>query len=36
MRKTWIFIVLSLLPLATFAGVEFFALLPNPLGTDEL
>ncbi len=36
MRKIWIFFVLLLLPLATFAWVEFFALLPNPFGPDEL
>ena len=36
MRKIWIFLVLLWLPLATFAWVEFFGLLPNPLGDDTL
>ncbi len=37
MRKTWFLLIMIFsLPFATFAGVDFFALLPNPIGDDTL
>ena len=37
MRKTWFLLLMIFsLPFASFASVEFFALLPNPLGDDTL